>query len=175
MTTSRLLLTGGLFLTLAACTPGTPATPTATPTPAPSATASAAVAETDMEGCEHTKEGPAVAAQAIASAGPSAPVVADDHKRYDVTLVNGKGVVKFQSGAAKDYIFFANEATQLAVTDATGKAVALEASATSSPACSEIKGRFLVELDVGVYYVSLESSAAKVGLVIESSEAHDHD
>ncbi len=88
-----------------------------------------------MEGCEHTKEGPAVAALAIAAPGPTAPVVADDHKRYDVTLVGGKGVVKFQSGAAKDYIFFANETTKLAVTDATGQAVALESEASGSPAC----------------------------------------
>lgn len=131
----------------------------------------------EEEGCEHLKEGPSAAVTA-ASGADSAPAVAGDHKRYDVTLIDvggGKGgFVKFAAAQAVDFVFFLDANVPLEFLDATNMAVAPEASATSSTVCAEIKGRHLVPLEVGTYVLKLgPTTLTSVGIVVEEA-AHDH-
>jgi hypothetical protein len=130
----------------------------------------------DQEGCEHLKEGPATAVTALASG--EGPLVADDHHRYDVSLVaitggNG-GRVRFASDEQGDFIIFLNQGVPLKVLDSSGAEVAIEASATSSTACTDIRGRHVVPLGVGTYTLSLgPTTQTSVGIVIEHA-AHEH-
>src|SRR5687768_13799878 len=63
----------------------------------------------DVEGCEHLQEGPEVPVTATVDQ-TDPPAVADDHMRYDVTLVavtggNG-GFVEFAADEEGDFVFF---------------------------------------------------------------------
>jgi hypothetical protein len=56
----------------------------------------------------------------------------------------------------------------LAVTDSTGAPVTLASSASSSPECTDIKGKHTVALGVGTYFLELgPTSAADVSVVVE--------
>ncbi|MDB5099568.1 MAG: hypothetical protein JWM80_3989 [Cyanobacteria bacterium RYN_339] len=156
--------------TLSACNGAS--TTAAKPSTAPSAgTPSAAPAfpPIDNEGCEHLQKGPAVALSGGATADATAPEFKLDHKRYDVALTGGKGFIKYQSAEAKEYVFFTSPTATVAVTDASGKAVALTSSAPSSKACSDIQGRYTAKLGIGVYYLGLSTTASKVSVVVEDA------
>lgn len=135
--------------------------------------------EADGEGCEHLQEGPAVPVSASSGAS-GAPAVSNDHKRYDVTLPSGTGgrtgSVSFASSEATDYVFFLSADVALKIASASGEAVALESSATSSSACTAIKGRHVAPLQVGTYTLTFgPSTQEQVSLVIEESGAgHEH-
>lgn len=131
----------------------------------------------DVEGCEHTKEGPAQAITATTNAGVSTPEVDDDHKRYDVTLADvtgGKGgFVAFASSEETDYVFFLDADVPIAFLASGGNEVTPTASATSSPECSEVKGRHVVRLPVGTYDLRLgPTTATTVGIVVEPDHEH---
>jgi FAD/FMN-containing dehydrogenase len=135
----------------------------------------------DTEACEHLQNGPQSAVTATAAAA-GAPAVSNDHKRYDITLVDvtgGKGgSVSFASSEAAEYVFFLNADVPFKATDASGQTVAIEASATSSSECGDIKGRHIVPLGVGTYTLSFgPTSATSVSLVIEEEahEEHSHE
>jgi hypothetical protein len=131
----------------------------------------------DVEGCEHLREGPAVALTATATAD-TAPAVAADHQRYDVTLIavtGGQGgFVRYAASAAGDYVFFLGADVPARFVDAAGAAVTPEESASSSTACAEIKGRHLVPLEVGTYGIDLgPTTQTSVGIVVEEA-MHAH-
>jgi hypothetical protein len=130
----------------------------------------------DVEGCEHLEEGPATAI--TASTGASAPAVDDDHRRYDVTLVDvagGKGgSVTFASSEAGDFVLFLGENVPVVVEDAAGSVVEFESSSAGSATCSAIKARHQLELGVGTYSLRFgPSSVGAVSLVLEPA-AHAH-
>jgi hypothetical protein len=132
----------------------------------------------DVEGCEHLQDGPAVAVTAATAAGAT-PAVADDHQRYDVTLVAATGgmggFVRFAAAAASDYIFFLNADVPVQFRDAAGAVVPPEDSASSSTVCTDIKGRHLVPLEVGPYDLQLgPTTATMVGIVVEPAAHADH-
>jgi hypothetical protein len=134
--------------------------------------------DADAEGCEHLQEGPAVAIAASTSSA-SAPLVGNDHKRYDITLPAGTGgntgSVSFAASEATDYTFFLSADVSLTLTRSSGQTVAFESSAKSSASCGDIKGRYVAPLEVGTYTLTFgPSSAGSVSLVIEES-AHDHE
>lgn len=133
--------------------------------------------DADAEGCEHLREGPAVAITASASS-TGAPSVSDEHKRYDISLPAGTqgntGSVSFAAGEATDYIFFLSTDVSLTLTSASGQTVPFESSAKSSASCGDIKGRYVAPLEVGTYTLTFgPSSVSSVSLVIEES-AHEH-
>jgi hypothetical protein len=128
-------------------------------------------AAADAEGCEHLQDGPSAAITA-ATAAAGAPSVDDDHRRYDVTLVDvtgGKGgVVKFAASAAGVHVIFLDADVPLFITDAAGAPVAIEESASSSTACADIRGKHVVELGVGTYNLTLgPTTSTQVGVVVE--------
>ena len=132
--------------------------------------------EADVEGCEHLQEGPATPVTAT-TAGTGAPAVSNDHKRYDITLVDvsgGKGgAVSFAAGEAGDYILFLGADVPMKVTDSAGGTVTFEESAQSSTVCSEVKGRYVVPLEVGTYALTFgPTTESAVSLVIEEA-AHE--
>lgn len=133
----------------------------------------------DQEGCEHLAEGPATPVTASAIADSSAPAVADDHMRYDITLVDdgggqNVGSVSFAAAEAGDYVLFLGQDVPVAVADSTNQPIDIEASASSSEACPEIRGRHVVELGVGTHFFTFgPTSESAVQLVIEPDGEHE--
>ncbi|MFP2905167.1 hypothetical protein ACLESD_08940 [Pyxidicoccus sp. 3LFB2] len=134
----------------------------------------------DVEACEHLQEGPATPVTATLTGTP--PAVGNDHRRYDVTLVDGTGgktgSVSFAATEATDYIIFTSADVALTVRDAGGATVAIEESTKSSTECTEIKGRHVVPMTVGTHTLTFgPSSTGSVSIVIEEAahEDHDHD
>jgi hypothetical protein len=133
----------------------------------------------DVEGCEHLQRGPASSITATATA-TGAPAVKDDHRRYDIALADvtgGKGgSVTFAAAAAGDYVLFTSADVPVAVTDANGQAVAIEASVKSSPECTEIKGRHTIPMKVGTHTLTFgPTTGASVSIVIEPDEHGEHE
>lgn len=132
----------------------------------------------DEEGCEHLQEGPAVNVTAVATG--AGPAVSNDHKRYDIALVDvagGKGgAVTFAVAEATDYILFTGAAVPVKVTNGSGATVEFEESTTSSELCTDIKGRHVVPLTVGTHTLTFgPSTLSSVSLVIEEGGDHDHE
>ncbi len=133
----------------------------------------------DVEGCEHLQEGPSTALTATTTGTP--PAVRNDHRRYDITLVDGTGgktgSVSFAATEATDYVIYTGADVPLTVRDSSGAEVAIEESTKSSAQCAEIKGRHVVPLTVGTHTLTFgPTSAASVSIVIEeaSHEGHEH-
>jgi hypothetical protein len=133
--------------------------------------------EADVEGCEHLQEGPSSIVTATATAS-GAPAVDNDHRRYDISLVDitgGKGgSVSFGVEHEAEYILFTNVEVPVVVRNAAGSQVAFEATANSSPECTNVKGRHTVPLPVGAYTLNFgPTTQGVVSLVIEEV-AHEH-
>lgn len=130
----------------------------------------------DVEGCEHLEMGPYVPLTATTFKDNQTPAVANDHMAYTLTLpATGIGYVRFAAADATDYTMFLDRNVAFAVQDAASMPVALEDSATSSPACTTIMGRHTVPLGVGTYYLALGPDAGgPVNLVIEEAAVHEH-
>lgn len=132
----------------------------------------------DLEGCEHLIEGPSTSIDASATA-VDAPAISDDHNRYDINLVDdggqNVGSVSFAAAETGDFVVFLGQDVPLSITDSDGAAVAIEDSATSSPECAEIRGRHVVELEVGTYILSFGPTAESVVQVVIEHDAGEHD
>lgn len=162
-----------LVLVTAAVASGCQGTPVAQPSQPP-----AQAADLDAEGCAHLKAGPSETINAAKVSGSDAPVLAEAHQRYDIQLqaVDGKyvGIVRMQTGEAGDYVVYLNENVPVAIHAADGAQVMPETSAVSSPSCGEIKGRHVVPLGIGTYYLTLgPTGKTAVGMVIEAGGEHD--
>ena len=131
----------------------------------------------DTEACEHLKEGPASAVTAAATG--AGPAVSNDHRRYDIALVDvtgGKGgSVSFAAAEGIDYILFTGADVPVTVKNSGGTAVNPEASVKSSTECTEIKGRHTFPLSVGTYTLTFgPTTLTSVQLVIEEA-GNDHE
>lgn len=131
----------------------------------------------DVEGCEHLQEGPATAVTATLTGTP--PSVGNDHRRYDITLVDGTdgktGSVSFAAAEATDYVIFTSADVPLSVRDSSGATVEIEESTKSSSQCTDIKGRHVVPMRVGTHTLTFgPTTASSVSIVIEEA-ANDHD
>jgi hypothetical protein len=130
----------------------------------------------DIEGCEHLTEGPYQEVTVSAGRDAEAPWVAANHVSYTIGLLAGApGYVTYDSTGEGDAYLFLDQSVGVKVFASDGTEVPLESSATSSEACVEIKGRHVVEVGVGVYYIELTAGdgLAAVNLVIEASD-HAH-
>ena len=135
------------------------------------------VNEADVEGCEHLQEGPSSIVTATATAS-GAPAVENDHRRYDISLVDvtgGKGgFVSFGVDHEAEYILFTGADVPVVVRNAAGAMVSFEASVKSSPECTEVKGRHTVELPVGMYTLSFGPTTQSVVSLVIEEVAHEH-
>lgn len=131
----------------------------------------------DEEGCEHLQSGPSTEVTAVSEG--DGPLVADDHQRYDITLVpltggNG-GSVRFAADEDGEFIVYLDEDVPLAVTDGSGNPVAAEESSSSSETCTEVRGRIVFDLTVGTYHLHFgPTQASEVGVVIEHGAHAEH-
>lgn len=128
----------------------------------------------DTSACEHLQEGPASAITASATA-TGAPAVSNDHRRYDISLIDvtgGKGgSVSFAVAEANDYALFLNGEVSVNLRDANGQRVEVTASGTGSSECSDIQRRHLFPLEVGTYSITFgPTTAGSVSLVIVESD-----
>jgi hypothetical protein len=126
----------------------------------------------DAEACEHLQEGPALALTAGA-APASAPAVDDDHRRYDISLVDidgGKGgVVRFAAAEAGAHLVVLSADVAIRFVDGAGSVIAPLAEAKGSASCGEVAARFEVPFVVGTVYLEIGPTAAtSVNLVVEA-------
>jgi hypothetical protein len=126
----------------------------------------------NVEACEHIEMGPAVALTAATTSSASAPKLGDDHKRYDVSMVDvtgGKGgYVSFAASKAGEYIFFTTAPVTLKVKTSAMADVAVESSAAMIAECTQVKGRFVYDLEVGTYIIAIgPETVDKVSFVVE--------
>ncbi|MDQ3264204.1 MAG: hypothetical protein M3Y59_11165 [Myxococcota bacterium] len=128
------------------------------------------------EACEHLAEGPSTPVTAVTEG--DGPLIADDHRRYDVTLVptsggNG-GRVRFAADEAGDFIFFTSVVVPITLTDAAGNAVEVEQTLIGSEVCSEIAARIIVPLGVGTYHLELGPvDQTLLSFVVEHGGGHE--
>lgn len=132
----------------------------------------------DAEGCAHLQKGPSAPITATAAAS-GAPAVNTDHKRYDISLIDvtgGKGgSVTFAVAEEGDYLFFINEDVPMSIQTINGVAIQPEEVVKSSTECSDIKGRYTVDLGVGTHVLTFgPTTKTSVSLVAEHG-AHEHD
>jgi hypothetical protein len=135
-------------------------------------------ASIDSDACEHIQEGPASPITASANE-TGAPAVSTDHRRYDISLVDGTGgkggSVSFAVAEANDYTLFLTGEVPVNLKDANGQRIEVTASGTGSSECSEIKRRHTFALAVGTHSITFgPTSAGSVSLVIVGA-AHEHD
>jgi hypothetical protein len=124
-------------------------------------TGGAAPEDLEAEVCEHYAEGPFIEHTA-ADAVESAPDVSTEHTAHRITLIelagaNG-GYVTFQAPAAGEYVFFFDQDVPLSVQSSAGSDVLIEEScdpSACSATCDLVKGKHLVDLAVGTYYLEL--------------------
>jgi hypothetical protein len=131
----------------------------------------------DAEACEHLERGPyaVVTATATRSGTVPPPAVAADHRAYTVTLPTAAlGYVSFAAAEATDYTVYLDLPAPFAVLDAAGAQVAIEASATSSPACAAIRAKHTFALPVGTAYFELGPNMGMLNLVVEEAAGHEH-
>jgi hypothetical protein len=127
------------------------------------------------EACEHLTEGPASAVSAV-EAGDG-PLIADDHRRYDVALVpvttGYGGRVRFSAHESGDFIFHLGVNVPVRFTDASGTSVLPEKSEMASTSCPALQARHVVPLAVGTFHLEFgPSSASAVSVVVEPGGAH---
>lgn len=128
----------------------------------------------DVEGCEHLQEGPAAPITAGAVADETAPLVAADHRRYDIAVTD-TGFVRFAADEATDLVVFIDAPATLTFTGADGTVLPPEETATSSPECTDIKGKVTVPVGVGTVFIAIGPGApAEVSMVVEEA-GHDHE
>ena len=132
----------------------------------------------DVEACEHLQEGPAAPLTAVPAADdPAAPAVSNDHRRYDITLVDvagGQGgSVRFAVSEATDYVLFTSAAVPLSVVGPGGP-VDIEESTPSFLRCTQVRGRHVVPLAVGTHVLTFGPAPGTptVSLVIEEAAGH---
>ena len=128
------------------------------------------------EACEHLS-GPAT--QVTAAVSPlGAPMVAADHKRYDVKLLDGvsggkSGVIGVTIGQKGHLLVFLGRDVPVAISNAAGTAI-LGQRANAAPPCAQLKAAYEYEVTVGRHDITLGGPAnaiETVGLVLET-ESH---
>jgi len=133
------------------------------------------------DACEHLEVGPIVALTASDEPG-TAPVAAESHIRYDLTLADMGGVpggfVALPITEAGEYLVFLNAGTTLSLVDPAGEVLVPELEGTSSPDCAEVGAWAQFDLTIGTYTLELKgpSGASTISLVripAGSDGAHD--
>jgi len=129
------------------------------------------------DACEHIQEGPASTITASANE-TGAPVVSNDHRRYDISLIDGAdgkgGSVSFAVTEAKNYTLFLTGEVKVNLKDANGQRIEVMASGADSSECSQIKRMHFFELPVGTYSLTFgPTTESSVSLVIVGAAAHE--
>jgi hypothetical protein len=124
----------------------------------------------DKEACEHLQSGPAEPVRA-ADRPEGAPLVKNDHRRYEVELADiggGRGgFVAFVAPAAARFAFFFGTDVPVRFVDAAGAEVTTETPSRLGR-CPEVKSRVAVALGGGAHHLSFgPTSQTMVAVVVE--------
>ncbi len=125
------------------------------------------------EACEHTVDGPFQDVTATA-ASDGAPSASFEHTAVRITLVadandasQNSGFVTFKAEEATEFGFFLSANVTMAITDASGTAVAIEESADVA-ACTQVAKQHNADLEVGTYTLQFgPTTETLVSLVVE--------
>lgn len=130
------------------------------------------------EACEHLG-GPPTPITAAAN-NTSAPAIAADHKRYELTLPDGAsgktGVVSFTSAQKGHLIVFLSADVPLSMKGASGVDATLNESSKTGFPCAQLKASYEYEVGIGRYDLTFGgggNTVATVSVVLES-EQHEH-
>jgi hypothetical protein len=132
----------------------------------------------DVEACEHLTGGPFLAVTARMMTD-TAPAIDDDHRAYTVTLpaaaIGFSGFVSFAASELGYYGVYLDQGATAGFSTSAGTAITPVESGTSSAACTEIMGRYMVPLEVGTTFILLSSpTVSTVNVVIEHHAEHEH-
>ena len=137
--------------------------------------------EAAEHGCVHFQTGPFGEVTAAATAG-DAPEIHAGHELFVVTLVDfgggHGGYLKLDMSEAGEVLFMLSKPVTVAVTTASGAAVAPAHSPDLSGVCSAIASASVHHLEAaGEYLIELGPSdgETKLDLLIEALGEHDHD
>lgn len=147
--------------------------------------------DVDELACEHLQDGPFVDVTATVDT-TDAPDVSAEHTAFHVTLADAGaggsgggggstatrgGYLSFAPDAEAHYVFFLGADVPFAVEDSSGGSVAIHEScdpAACSDACADIRGRHVVELSVGTYYLSFGPTSETEVALVREEEGHAH-
>lgn len=145
------------------------------------AAATGATLSSDEEACEHMVEGPFqdVTATAASDGAPSATYA---HTAVHITLATDTtddtmymGYVTYEADEATEFALFLSVDAPLAIHDAAGNDVEIEAS-EAVLACDEVAMEHLVDFEVGTYTLVIgPTAAAEVTLIAEEANHAGHD
>jgi hypothetical protein len=130
--------------------------------------------------CLHLSSGTGVPVTAVASGDASGAVVDDDHKRYEVALVDvegGKGgMVTFNAAEAGDYVFALGADVPLALKGPDGATITFSGVQTGALGCPQLRKRLVAELPVGSTTLTFgpTTEPSMVPLVIEHLGEEGH-
>jgi len=114
----------------------------------------------DAEGCMYLEAGPFTAITAGATMDTTAPSIVADTGAYTVMLpAAGTGFLAFDSPDDTEYAVFADRSIAVAAFTPTGTEIMAAARATSTSVCAIVHQRDIIELPVGLFYLSLGPDA----------------
>lgn len=129
----------------------------------------------DEEACEHIKDGPFGDVAAGSDQGSAAEIKAD-HRAHRVFLKkNEQGWVKFAADEAGEILFFADTTLEVRPFDDQGTEISFETTATSVDACTEVKGKYVLDVEsAGIVFLRLGPLLAggTVAFVVEEAAGH---
>jgi len=114
----------------------------------------------DAEGCMYLEGGPFTAITAGTAMDATAPSIVADTGAFTVTLpASGVGFLGFDSPDDTEYAVFADRSITIAAFTPTGTEIMAAARATSTDVCTIVRQRDIIELPVGLFYLSLGPDA----------------
>jgi hypothetical protein len=114
----------------------------------------------DKEGCMYLQAGPFTPVTAGAAMDASAPSIAAADGAYTVTLpATGAGYLSFASPDDTEYAVFTTRAVGVTAFTMTGTEISPSAIATSSSECTEIMGRYIIELPIASFNIAVGPDA----------------
>src|SRR5690242_18982074 len=110
----------------------------------------------DLEGCMYLQAGPFTPVTAGAAMDGTAPSITAADGAYTVTLpASCAGYLSFASPDDTEYAVFTSRAVGVTSFSSTGIEVPPSAIATSSSQCTEIMGRYIIELPIATFFIAV--------------------
>jgi hypothetical protein len=174
------IATLALTLGLVGCTAAAPTAPKASSSPAAATPAAAPdFVALGKDACEHLNEGPIVAVTAADADTSAAPALDKTHTRYDIALP-GTGArdrfVRLTIAKTAEYSLYGTTAMTIDVLDDGRKMVTAATQPTAAIGCDLAKGRTVLPLSVGTYYLKLKANAeTATRLVVLPTAGGEHE
>ncbi len=126
----------------------------------------------EAEACEHIVEADQALKVNASIDTNNALTVNAEHKRVEITLVNGTGYVSYDSAQEVDYLFFFSQDVDIEFISNDGSVITVTDLSDQTYPCSEMISVFKAKLGVGKYLIKItqtQVSDTPVYLVSEES------